>query len=400
MKNEEIKYELIKFEDGDFCLDVSVSPDEDTVWLSAKEIALLFERDPKTIRKHINNIFAENEIDTKSNMQKMRIVGVNQQVLFYSLNVILSVGYRIKSNRTAKFEKWVRDLLNQKTLEKYKMQNKGQNSHLIKFSYNNEVYIDVTVSPEEETVWLTQNDMALLFDTTKQNIGNHIKNILAEDELDSSVVKDFFTTASDGKVYQVKVYNLDMIIAIGYRINSRRGTQFRKWATSVLKQYLLKGSAINEERCLQCTTNLLTLQNEVKTIESKINTLENNINQENSKLFYKGEILEAYTFIRKLLFMAKKEITIVDYYADKFLLSMLSDIKVNITIITSTSSYLNKEVIPNNIKIIKNDEIHSRYLFIDDIGFMIDNSFNNIGKSQIHMIKLDDAKEMVLRDIL
>ena len=191
-----------------------------------------------------------------------------------------------------------------------------------------------------------------------------------------------------------------MIIAVGYRVNSKRGTLFRQWANSILRKYLLKGYAINEERCLSCASNIISLQNEVKSIENKINSLENSITIEKSKIFYQGEILDAYTFIRKLFFIAKKEIIIVDYYADKFLLSMLSDIKVHITIITSASSYLNKEEIPSNIKIINNDDIHGRYLFVDNTGYIIDNSFNNIGKKRLLMMKLDDNKEIILKDII
>lgn len=277
MINDEKKYELIKFEDGEFSLDVNVSPNEDTVWLTANEIALLFERDPKTIRKHINNVFEENEVDINSNTQKMRIAGVDQRVTFYSLDVIISVGYRVKS---------------------------------------------------------------------------------------------------------------------------KRGVLFRQWANSILKQYLLNGHVINEERCLSCASNIISLQNDIKHIESKIKVIEDKVNLENSKIFYQGEILDAYTFIRKLFFLAKYEIIIVDYYADKFLLSMLKDIKTNITIITSTSSYLNKENIPTNIKIITNEDIHGRYLFIDDIGYIIDNSFNNIGKKRLLMMKLEDTKERILKGII
>jgi len=277
MINDEKKYELIKFKDGEFSLDVNVSPNEDTVWLTANEIALLFERDPKTIRKHINNVFEENEVDINSNTQKMRIAGVDQRVTFYSLDVIISVGYRVKS---------------------------------------------------------------------------------------------------------------------------KRGVLFRQWANSILRQYLLNGHVINEERCLSCASNIISLQNDIKHIESTIKVIEDKVNLENSKIFYQGEILDAYTFIRKLFFLAKYEIIIVDYYADKFLLSMLKDIKTNITIITSTSSYLNKERIPTNIKIITNEDIHGRYLFIDDIGYIIDNSFNNIGKKRLLMMKLEDTKERILKGII
>ena len=98
-------------------------------------------------------------------------------------------------------------------------------------------------------VWLTQAEIAELFNTTKQNVGQHVKRIIAEGELESdSVVKDFFTTASDGKNYRTKIYNLQAILAVGYRVRSPRGVQFRRWATTVLKEYLLKGFSIDDER--------------------------------------------------------------------------------------------------------------------------------------------------------
>ena len=119
MNKDENKYDLIKFEDGDFSLDVNVSPDEDTVWLSTNEIALLFERDEKTIRKHINNVFWEKEVDKNSNTHFLRVVGVKQKVAFYSLNVIISVGYRVKSFRGVKFRRWASNVLKQYLLKVY-----------------------------------------------------------------------------------------------------------------------------------------------------------------------------------------------------------------------------------------------------------------------------------------
>ena len=276
MNNEENKYDLIKFEDGNFSLDVNVSPDEDTVWLSTNEIALLFERDEKTIRKHINNVFLEKEVDKNNNTHFLRVVGVKQKVAFYSLNVIISVGYRVKSFR---------------------------------------------------------------------------------------------------------------------------GVKFRQWANRILKQYLLKGSVINEERCLSCTSNIISLQNKVESIESKINNIQNDIYSDNSKAFFEGEIVEPYTFIRHIFFLAKENLTITDFYADNYLISMLKDIKVNITIVTSSSSYLNKIVLPNNINVVYDNDIHGRYIFIDDkYVYALDNSFNNIGKKKFVIMKLDNiTKEMLLK---
>ena len=109
--------------------------------------------------------------------------------------------------------------------------------------------IKIEVRLEDENVWLTQNAMAELFDTTKQNISLHIKNIFEEKELDeNSVVKENLTTASDGKKYKTKFYNLDLIISVGYRVKSIRGTQFRIWANKLIKEYLIKGYNLNVDR--------------------------------------------------------------------------------------------------------------------------------------------------------
>ena len=108
------------------------------------------------------------------------------------------------------------------------------------------------VKIEEETVWLTQQLMAELFQTTKQNISLHIKNIFDEGELaESSVVKDSLTTAADGKRYKTQIYNLDMIISVGYRIKSNIATQFRIWATQRLREYIIKGFTLDDERLKQ-----------------------------------------------------------------------------------------------------------------------------------------------------
>ena len=120
--------------------------------------------------------------------------------------------------------------------------------------------IDIEVRVEEENVWLTQNSMAELFDTTKQNISLHIKNIFEEKELEeNSVVKECLTTAKDGKNYKTKFYNLDLIISVGYRVKSVRGTQFRIWANQIVKDFTIKGCVMDDER----------LKNEVSILTKK-----------------------------------------------------------------------------------------------------------------------------------
>jgi len=126
------------------------------------------------------------------------------------------------------------------------LQKKGPN--FVIYETDNNI-AKVSVRLEEETVWLTQKQLAEIFDSSKQNIGQHIKNIIEDGELDrNSVVKFFFTTAGDGKNYNTEHYNLDMIISLGYRINSKVATKFRQWATERLKEYIVKGFTLDDER--------------------------------------------------------------------------------------------------------------------------------------------------------
>ena len=126
---------------------------------------------------------------------------------------------------------------------------------------NGELELPVEVTPDKETVWLNRNQLAVLFDRDVKTIGKHINNALKE-ELDSSVVAKFATTASDGKTYKVEYYNLDMIISVGYRVKSARGVEFRRWANKILKDYIVQGYAINERR--------LAALNRVVEIQSNI----------------------------------------------------------------------------------------------------------------------------------
>jgi hypothetical protein len=116
-------------------------------------------------------------------------------------------------------------------------------------------HIRVDVRMDAQTVWLSQAQMAELFDTTKQNVGQHVRNVFSDGELqESGVVKDFFTTATDGKQYNIRHYNLDVIISVGYRVKSLRGTQFRIWATRLLHEYLTKGFALDDKRLKESST--------------------------------------------------------------------------------------------------------------------------------------------------
>ena len=130
--------------------------------------------------------------------------------------------------------------------------------------------VTLSVPVEHETVWLTQAQMTELFNTSKQNVSLHINNCFKEGELDKdSVVKDFLTTAADGKNYKTKYYNLDVIISVGYRVKSKRGVEFRKWSNSVLKQYILQGYAVNNNRIAQLGEVIQIMKRTQNSLDSK-----------------------------------------------------------------------------------------------------------------------------------
>ena len=152
---------------------------------------------------------------------------------------------------------------------------------------NGELELPVEVTPDKETVWLNRNQLAVLFDRDVKTIGKHINNALKE-ELDSSVVAKFATTASDGKTYKVDYYNLDMIISVGYRVKSPRGIAFRKWATSILKEYIVQGYAVNTKRL-----NVLN-----KVVEIQSNIIADVLELDSKEVF---DVIQKYTQALELL---------------------------------------------------------------------------------------------------
>ena len=180
------------------------------------------------------------------------------------------------------------------------MENKGE---IILYQPDNEVKLEVRL--ENETVWLSIEEMSQLFGRDISVIGKHIRNVFKEGELlKESVWAKFAYTASDGKTYQVDYYNLDVIISVGYRVKSHRGTQFRQWANKVLKEYLLKGYSVNRR--------LTELEQRVSKTEEKIDFFVRTSLPPVEGVFYDGQIFDAYKFATDLIRSAKKSILIID----------------------------------------------------------------------------------------
>jgi len=232
--------------------------------------------------------------------------------------------------------------------------------------------IDVRI--EDETVWLNRHQMATLFGRDVKTIGKHINNIFSEGELIKEVVvAKFATTTQHGAIkgkQQIKLveyYNLDVIISVGYRVKSKQGTQFRIWANKVLKDYLLKGYAINN-RINRIEDNVEQLANKVNEIDLQLKT---NL-PPNQGLFYDGQIFDAYALINNLLKNAKKNVILIDNYIDETVLTLFSKYtNLHFTIITKkTSKQLQLDIDKynkqyNNLKIETSKKYHDRFLIID-----------------------------------
>jgi len=256
------------------------------------------------------------------------------------------------------------------------------------------------VRVEDETVWLNRNQIALLFARDIKTIGKHINNVLKEELRDFSVIAKFATTASDGKIYQVEYYNLDMIISVGYRVKSQRGIQFRIWANKILKDYLLKGHAINQ-RFERIEDNVHYLKRKVNEFDFQIKT---NL-PPNEGIFYEGQIFDAWQFVSDLIKSANKSIVLIDNYVDESVLVLLSKRKPDVTATIYTSSVsrqlkldlklFNTQYSPVEVKIFKKS--HDRFLIIDnETVYNIGASLKDLGKKWFAFSKMElDPTEMI-----
>ena len=280
------------------------------------------------------------------------------------------------------------------------------NYEIIKFE-DGDFSLDVNVSPNEETVWLTQTQIAELFDVNVPAINKHVKHILSSYELDNSTISKMEIVRFEGErtiKRKIKIYNLDMIISIGYRVNSKRGILFRKWASTILKQYLLYGHAINETRCLAHSDNILKLNNYIEKIKNTLTERMDNFELRldsitsttyfKDKIFYDGQLYEGYSFIKNLFKKATNRIIIIDSYLDYSVLEMMMDINIDISIyIASHTPLSNREIslfqANHNLNVTRTNSYHDRFIIIDSELYNIGSSIKDIGKKISHISKLE-----------
>ena len=266
-----------------------------------------------------------------------------------------------------------------------------------------EFHIEVRV--ENETVWLTQAQMAELFNSTRNNITLHIKNIFQEHELDAnSVCKESLLTAGDGKNYKTKIYNLDVIISVGYRVKSIQGTRFRQWANQVLKEHMLKGFSVNQR--------LISHENRLENLDSRVIYLEKQVD-----FFVKTNLppsegllpahahWSGYEFAVQLVRSAKKELIIIDPFANDMVLSLMAKRAkgVNATIYSARITHAMREEEARlnrqfpTVRLENMREVHDRFVIVDDVVYHVGASFKDLGNQMTAFSVLNFVtKEQIL----
>ena len=294
---------------------------------------------------------------------------------------------------------------------------KKETYNTIKF-IDGELELEVTISPNEETIWMSQNEIAQLFGKSKSTINEHIKNILKYELNESDVVRKFGKTEfSNIKTKTINMYNLDVILMVGYKVNSKKGIQFRKWVNKTLKEYLLKGYIINGHRTIvnnENLNNLVFIVNEIQVNQSNFNTrlnlLEEKILDKQSKLnkvFYNGEFYDAYTLIQAIFESAISEIIIIDNYVDRSILDRLVVKKNNVKTIIytniNTSRLIGTDINSFNsqyggLDVKYTTKVHGRYIIIDrNKLYHLGHSIKDLGKK---IFSISESDSNIIQDLI
>ena len=263
-------------------------------------------------------------------------------------------------------------------------------NEIVLYQPNEQMSLEVKL--ENETVWLTQQQIADLFGVKRPAVTKHLGNIFREGELDITSVSSILEhTAADGKIYSTQFYNLDAILSVGYRVNSKNATLFRRWANQVLKEYMLRGYAVNQRIVYveeYFDKRLRAHEQRIENVEQKIDFFVRTSLPPHQGIFYDGQIFDAYTFINDRIREATTRIILIDNYIDDSVLTILSKRadKVAATIYTKKpSAQLQLDIQKHNaqytpIDIITFNRSHDRFLCIDETVYHLGASIKDLGK--------------------
>ena len=277
--------------------------------------------------------------------------------------------------------------------------------------YQPDSTIKLEVRLEDDTVWLTQQQIADLFGVKQPAISKHLKNIFESGELiESSVHSILEYTAADGKSYKTKFYNLDAILSVGYRVNSRNATLFRQWANKVLKDYLLRGYSVNQRLLYmesRIDRRLLEHDKRLDDLTGKVDFFLKTSLPPREGVLFDGQIFDAYVFVCDLIKRARKRIVLIDNYIDETVLTLLNKRNRGVLATVYTKRIddnlrldierHNDQYMPVNVRTASN--IHDRFLIIDDTLYHIGASIKDLGKKLFAFSQMETHQNVILDNI-
>lgn len=277
-------------------------------------------------------------------------------------------------------------------------------NEIIIYQPDSTLALDVRV--ENETVWLTQQQIADLFGVKQPAISKHLKNIFESEELDEASVHSILEyTAADGKSYRTKFYNLDAILSVGYRVNSRNATLFRQWANKVLKEYLLRGYSVNQ-RLLHMENRidhrLSEHDSQIRELSCKVDFFLKTSLPPREGVLFDGQIFDAHVFVGDLIRRARRRIILIDNYIDERVLTLLDKRNSGVVATIYTKRIddnlrldierHNAQYAPVNVRTAQN--VHDRFLIIDDILYHIGASIKDLGKKLFAFSQMETSPEI------
>ena len=275
--------------------------------------------------------------------------------------------------------------------------------------YQPDDFLKLEVRLESETVWLTQAQIAELFGVQVSAISKHLKNIYGSGELEEKSTFSILEDVSNDsrQTYQTKFYNLDAILSVGYRVNSHNATFFRRWANRVLKEYLLRGYAINQ-RIEQVEKFAVETKRRVTETEKKIDFFVRTTLPSVQGVFYQGQIFDAYAFVADLVKSAKRSLVLLDNYIDESVLLLLAKRRLGVMAEIYTgkiSRQLQLDLARHNaqyepVTIVQSNMFHDRFLLVDDTVYLIGASFKDLGKKLFAFSKMEIKPTDILKNKL
>ena len=277
--------------------------------------------------------------------------------------------------------------------------------------YQPDASVKLEVRLEDETVWLTQQQIADLFGVKQPAISEHLKNIFESEELDEASVHSILEyTAADGKLYRTKFYNLDAILSVGYRVNSKNATLFRQWANRILKEYLLRGYSVNQlllHMESRIDHRLSEHDNQIRELSGKVDFFLRTSLPPKDGVLFDGQIFDAYRFICDLVKLANKRIVLIDNYIDETVLTLLDKRRSGVlaTIYTKRINRQlqldierhNDQYTPIDVRTAPN--IHDRFMVIDDTLYHIGASIKDLGLKLFAFSKMETSPSLILDNL-